>query len=110
MTKLVGNAGKLVEFIRKNFDHLVSKKWRVDIKAVKEKARDYFFLAKNKGIEIKREVFKGLHRTVKKELRPVVSLCEMLTAGHLAKLPWNIRRAFDQIKSDAWRYLLDVGH
>ena len=29
---------------------------------------------------------------------------------NLTKLPWNIRRAFDQIKSDAWRYLLDVGH
>ena len=110
MTKLVGNAGKLVEHVRKHCSDLVSKNWRVDIKAVKEKARDYFFLAKNKTIEIKREVFKELHRIVKKEMRPVVNLCEMLTPGQLAKLPWNIRRAFDQIKSDAWRYLLDVGH
>lgn len=80
MTKLVGNAGKLVEYIRKNIDHVVSKNWQVDIKAVKEKARDYFFLAKNKAIEIK---------------------CEVLTERQLAKLPWHIRRAFDQIKSDA---------
>jgi len=29
---------------------------------------------------------------------------------HLADLPWNIRHAFDQIKGDTWRYLLEVGH
>jgi transposase, IS5 family len=31
-------------------------------------------------------------------------------SGRDKSLPWNIRRAFDQIKNDAWRYLLDVGH
>ena len=40
----------------------------------------------------------------------MVDLCEMLTQFQIAKLPWNIRRAFDTLKNDAWRYLLDVGH
>ena len=110
MTKLVGNAGKLVEYIRENFKHLIPEKFRVDFKTIKEKARTYFFLAKNRAIEIKRDVFKILHRQVKREIRPVVDFCEMLTPQQLAKLPWNIRRAFDQIKSDAWRYPLDVGY
>ena len=110
MTKLVGNAGKLVEYIRENFKHLIPEKFRVDFKTIKEKARTYFFLAKNRAIEIKREVFKNLHRQVKREIRPVVDFCEMLTPQQLAKLPWNIRHAFDQIKSDAWRYPLDVGY
>ena len=25
-------------------------------------------------------------------------------------MPWNVRRAYDQIKDKAWRYLLDVAH
>ena len=110
MTKLAALGKKVVDFIKRKLPHRMTDALNVNMKAIKEKARDYFFLSKNKGIEIKREVFKNLHKFVKHEMRPVVDLCEMLTESQITKLPWNIRRAFDTLKNDAWRYLLDVGH
>jgi transposase, IS5 family len=110
MTKLAGLGKKLVDFVKEKLPRHLSKGLEVNMKAVKEKVRDYFFLPKNKSIEIKREVFQRLHKFVKHEIRPVVDLCEMLTQSQIAKLPWNIRRAFDTLKNDACRYLLDVGH
>lgn len=110
MTKLAGLGKKVIDFTRDKLKFRNTKDINVDMKAVKKRARDYFFLPKNKDIEVKRDVFKKLHKFVKQEVRPVVDLCEKLTESQIAKLPWNIRRAFDTLKSDAWRYLLDVGH
>jgi hypothetical protein len=98
---------------QKGFWHIGRKikvRIHINMTMVKKKAREYFFLAKNKPIEIKREVFKKLHRFVKQQMRPVVGFCASLSQRQIAKLPWNIRRAFEQIKNDGWRYLLDVGH
>ena len=39
-----------------------------------------------------------------------IGTCNALDSARIARLPWNIRRAYDQIKGQAWRYLLDVGH
>ena len=47
---------------------------------------------------------------MKQQMRPVVTLCSALDPRCLAAIPWNIRRAAEQIKNLAWRYLLDVGH
>ena len=58
----------------------------------------------------RREVFNELHRLVKSALRPVVKICEDLDPRRLRLMPWNIRRAAEQVRDDAWRYLLDVGH
>jgi hypothetical protein len=43
-------------------------------------------------------------------MRPVVDICNALDSPRIARLPWNIRLAYDQIKGQAWRYLLDVAH
>lgn len=110
MSHLAGIGKKVVDFTRDKLKLRDAKDITVDMTAVKKSAREYFFLAKNKGIEIKRSVFKKLHKLVKQEMRPVLDLCGMLTETQIAKLPWNIRRAFDTLKNDAWRYLLDVGH
>ena len=61
-------------------------------------------------IDYRRAIFQELHRQVKRQMRPVVSICSSLDGQRLRRLPWNIRRAIDQIKADGWRYLLDVGH
>lgn len=61
-------------------------------------------------IKRRRSVFKDLHRFTKQQLRPIVDLCSSLDSGQLARLPWNIRRATEQIRTQAWRYLLDVAH
>lgn len=109
MTKLGGIAKRFINYVKENFGSLASD-ISIDLHGIKQKARKYFFLPKNKSIEIKREVFKKLHRFVKQQIKPIVDLCNKLNKRQIADLPWNIRRAYKQIKNDAWRYLLDVGY
>lgn len=110
MTKLAEFGKKFVDYIKEKFADLIPAGLAVDIKAIKAKARKYFFLPKNKSIEIKRAVFKDLHKLVKSQLRAVLKMCETFTSEDIANLPWNIRRVFKTLKNDAWRYLLDVGY
>lgn len=110
MTKLCGLGRKVLDYLKEKTRGLIPEGLAVDMKAVKEKAREYFFLSKNTDIEKRREVFKELHRFVKKQMRPIVDICSTLDRRRLANLPWNIRRTVNQIRADAWRYLLDVGH
>ena len=108
MCKLVGLGKKLVDFLREKSDKILPEDLSVDFRQIKKKAREYFFLAKNKSIEVRREVFRNLHKAVKSGLRPIVKLCETLPPAQVPSMPWNIKRAFELMKSDAWRYLLDV--
>lgn len=110
MSKLCGIGRKFVDYLKRNTRNLLPQDFSVDMKTVKEYARSYFFLPKNVTIEKRREVFRDLLTIVKQQMRPVVDICTALDSVRIARLPWNIRRAFDQIKDQAWRYLLDVGH
>ena len=110
MTKLAGLGRKAADYLKEKIRGFFPVNLSVDMKAVKEKARKYFFLPKNTDIEKRRDVFKKLHRFVKQHMRPVVDACASLDPQCLNLLPWNIRRAVEQINSLAWRYLLDVGH
>ena len=110
MSKLCGIGRKFVDYLKKHTRNLLPQDFTVDMKTVKEYARSYFFLPKNVAIEKRREVFGGLLTIVKHQMRPVVDICNALDPARIARLPWNIRRAYDQIKDQAWRYLLDVGH
>lgn len=110
MTKLAGLGRKVINFLKEKVPGFIPESLAVDMKAVKKKAREYFFMPKNTQIEKRREVFKELHCIVKQQMRPIVEICAALDPHKLAYLPWNISRAVDQINSYAWRYLLDVGH
>ncbi len=110
MIKLITKGKKLVDYLRDKLNMKAVKSINFDLEAVKKKAKEYFFLAKNKSFEIKREVFKDLHQLTKKEMKPVVELARNLSRNQLGTLPWNIKRIFDVIKDDSWRYLLDVAH
>lgn len=109
MTKLAGLGRKVVDFLKAK-TRLIPEDIAVDMKLVKAKARAYFFMPKNTDIDRRRGVFKGLHRLVKTQMRPIVAVCNALDDKRLRQLPWNIRRAVNQIRAQAWRYLLDVGH
>jgi len=110
MTKLAGLGRKVIDYLKEKTRGLLPESLAVDMKAVKAKARAYFFLPKNTDIDKRRDVFKELHRFIKQQMRPVVDACAGLDLRRLKGLPWNIRRAVEQINSHAWRYLLDVGH
>jgi transposase, IS5 family len=110
MTKLAGLGKKVIDFLSKKTRGFLPKGLDIDMKAVKEKAREYFFLPKNTAIEKRRDVFKELHRFVKQQMRPIINATSAMDAQRLSRLPWNIRRALEQISEDGWRYLLDVSH
>ena len=110
MTKLAGLGKKVIDYLRAKTRGLLPAGTAVAMKAVKTKARAYFFMPKNTAIDRRRKVFKELHRLVKQQMRPVVIACRALDDRRLACMPWNIRRATKQIRDTAWRYLLDVGH
>ena len=110
MSKLCGMGRKFVDYIKQHTRSLLPPDFAVDMKTVKEYTRSYFFLSKNVAIEERRAVFRDLLTIVKQQMRPVVDICKALDSARIARLPWNIRRAYDQIKDQAWRYLLDVGH
>jgi hypothetical protein len=109
ITKLAGIGKKVVDYLKEKTCILGSKGVTVDLKKIKEKARGYFFLSKNTAIETRRRVFKKFHQVVKQQMRPVIELCSSLKPSQIASLPWNIRRAIQQINVDGLRYLLDVG-
>ncbi|MCX6126705.1 MAG: hypothetical protein NTV34_18380 [Proteobacteria bacterium] len=110
MSKLCGIGRKFIDYLRKHTRGLLADDFAVDMKAVKEYARYYFFLPKSVPMEQRRAVFRDLLTIAKQQMRPVVDICNALDSARIARLPWNIRRAYDQIKGQAWRYLLDVGH
>jgi len=110
MTRLTGLGRKVIDFLKEKTRGLLPVGLAVDMKAIKAKARAYFFMPKNTDIERRREVFTDLHRLVKQQMRPVVAACNAIHPRRVARMPWNIRRAVEQIRTKAWRYLLDVGH
>ena len=94
MTKLAGLGKKVVDFVGEKLSHLLPQNPGVDMKAIKSLARAYFFLPKNRSIEIKRDVFKRLHKLVKQQMRTVVQFCEALPDKQIDELPWNIIRVW----------------
>lgn len=110
MPKLASIAKKVIDYMRDKTRGLVPDGLKVDMKAIKEKARSYYFMSKTVAIDKRRAVFQELHRLVKEQLRPVVEACSLLDPRRLSAMPWNIRRAAEQVMADGWRYLLDVGH
>lgn len=110
MTKLCGTAVKVLDFLKRKTRGLSVESLSIDLKAIRSKARDYWFAPKNKAREIKNAIFQELHHLVKQQLRPVIEVCESLDQGRIMRMPWNIKRAVEQINSLGWRYLLDVAH
>jgi len=110
LTKLGKMGGKVINYFKEKFSKYSKNLPRIELQSIAKKAREYFFLSKNKGVEIKRKVLKELLSTVKRSIKPVIQFCEELTEKDIAKVPWNIRRTLDQMRQDARQYLLDVAH
>lgn len=110
MTKLCKMGKKVVDFVREKMPNLIPKDISIDMTSVKKKAREYFFMAKNTSIDKRRQCFADFHRLVKGQMRSLISICETSDPMIQSQLPWNIRRAFQTIREDGRRYLLDVAH
>ena len=110
MTKLAGMGKKVLDYLREEASHFLPEDIEIDMKLIKNKAREYFFLAKNTALEERRKIFTSLHKLVKRQMKPIADLCNLLPIKTLEELPWNIRLTVNQIRKAAWRYLLDVAH
>jgi hypothetical protein len=110
MTKFAGIGKKVIDYLKVKGSKYSSNIPTIDLTQIKKQALKYFFAAKNIAIEKKRKLFADLHRLVKKQMKPIVTLCSQINVNRLKRMPWNIRRAVVQIKSYAWRHLLDVAH
>lgn len=108
MVQLAERSMKVISWLKKKSEHLVPNDFTFDIQQIKSKARSYFFLAKNAAKEARQEVFAALHRVVKKQFYAAQEILSELSPEDLAKLPWNVRRSFDQVSTFGKRYLLDV--
>lgn len=109
LKKLALKTKKVVEFLRsKNIRGF--KGIDIDIKSICKKAQEYFFLAKNSSIEVKRKIFGDYFSKVKTELNESIKAIETLPEIIKTQLPWNIAEAVSIIQEKAWRYLLDVAH
>ena len=107
MHKLVKMSAKVIGYIKENRPHSKLAKIKLDLENIGKKARGYFFLSKNTSLQKRREAFKSLHSLIKAQMKPVVEAATSIRTG---QIPWNIQKSLDTIKSDAWRYLLDVAH
>lgn len=110
MKKLCEKAHRVLVFLKDKKKADVPKKLQIDIQRIRKVAHRYFFLARTAPIEERRALFACYHRLVKNQLRPVIKVYQRLSERRREELPWNIRRALDQVRVCGWRYLLDVGH
>lgn len=108
LTKLAYKCKKVLAYVKNALPD--AKSLDIDLKSIKKKAKEYFFMGKNKTKEIKRKVFGELYDIVKKEIVPTVDECMKLSEQQLQEMPWNIRRALEQVRNHAQKYLLDVAH
>jgi len=111
LTKLVQMGRKVIDFVKQKITRIPQKSLvEVNLKKAKEYARKYFFQPRNTNIERRRKVFKDLYTFVKKQMLPVIDICNQLTENEVAGMPWNISQTFHQIHEKALRYLKDVAH
>jgi IS5 family transposase len=108
MVQLAERSMKAVSWLKEKFEDLVPKDFVFDMKKIKSKARSYFFLAKNVAKEARQKVFAELHKTIKKQVYAAQKISSKLSSEDLAKMPWNVRKSFDQVSTLGKRYLLDV--
>jgi transposase, IS5 family len=110
LRKLAQKCAKVLAFVKQAKKRSVPKELQLDLAAINRKAKEYFLLAKNTAIEKRREVFRAYHHLVKQQVKPVIAFCTALRPRAYGALPWNMRRAIDQITEQGWRFVLDVAH
>jgi hypothetical protein len=108
LTKLAYKCKKILPFIKDILPTAAALD--IDLKSIKKTAKEYFFMGKNKAKEIKYKAFEKLYTTINQEIIPTVQACMELSAQELRATPWNIRRALEQIRNHAQKYLTDVAH
>jgi hypothetical protein len=80
----------------------------IDMKAIASKARSCFFLKKKASNEEKSKVLSALLDVVSAPVMKTINAVSSLTQEEIAKLPWTIKRAIEQLAAHGESYLWSV--
>lgn len=101
--KVVKGLTRFIPSIKNNGIELV-----VDIKTIASKARRCFFLKKKASNEDKSKVLSTLLDVVSEPVIKTINAVKSLSNEDKNKLPWNIKRAIEQLVAHGESYLLSV--
>src|SRR5690606_25365746 len=101
MKKLSEKAHKVLDYLKDKKKQYVPADLSINIQKIRKKSQEYFFLAQNASIEVKRKVFASYHGLVKRELKPVIAFYESLSQNQIKHLPWYIQLHLEQIREKA---------
>lgn len=93
-------------------EHVVSfrrKGIMIDFKGIKSRARAYFFSGIKKAKDlVERSELRDLWSYVASQIEPMLKSFTLLTDSDWKAMPWNIKRAAEQVKYQAEKYIKDV--
>jgi IS5 family transposase len=101
--KVVNGLRRFIPAMKNNATDIV-----VDIKTIASKARSCFFLKKKASNEEKSKVLSTLLEVVSEPVLKVINAVKCLSDAEISKLPWNIKRAIEQLVLYGESYLLSV--
>lgn len=113
MQKMAEKVYHVMEHIQDKMGSVISQpreRLVVAIESIRKKAHGYFFLARNAAIDVRRNHFASYHAFVQEQITPCLEYLKVLPSAELQALPWNIRRAAEQIMQHGRCYLDDVAH
>lgn len=98
MVKMTLLVNKVWMYLKKNISFFEDFIPRVDVKAVKAKAKAYFFRTKNDA-EKARSALQALWHEAFTQVTEIQKYFKLLQDDDVQRMPWNIRRALDQIQT-----------
>ena len=107
MVKMTLLVNKVWVYMKKNVSFFADFIATVDVKAVKAKARAYWF-DNRKDAEKKKAAFAELWHESFTQICHVKKYFEVLLDYDIERMPWNIRRALDQVNEYCSTYFLHV--
>jgi hypothetical protein len=105
MVKMTGLVNKVWSYLSEHLSPFDHASLRVDVKAVKAKAKAYWF-RKRQDAEQTQATFEALWHEAMAQITPVKKYFGALSAEDVNRLPWNIRRAWDQVNTYCSEYFL----
>ena len=108
LRKLGGIAFKVANGLADYIPGIKTDDLWVDLKTIASKARSCFFLKKKASHAEKSIVLSAVLDVVSKPVIKTINAVSHLKQAELAKLPWNIKRAIEQLMAHGESYLCSV--
>lgn len=107
MVKMTLLVNKVWMYMKQNVSCFADFLPTVDVKAVKAKARAYWF-GDRKGAEQKQAAFEELWHESFMQIGPIQKYFEILLDYDIERMPWHIRRALTQVNDYCSHFFLHV--